>query len=307
MVITITGDNRHQVRRAVASVVDEFTKAHGALVIERFEATDTPTEQILDAAGATSLLSPQKLIVIDDFETNKELTERTEELLQRLPDETTMLIIIGKLDKRLAFVKLLQKQTDFREFKQPAPQELPGWVIEAAKQKGGWIDRSTAQYLIDFVGTNQERLCNELDKLILFDPQITSANIDDLSEREPSSTVFELLDAGFGGRQEQALRLYDEQRRQQMEPLAIVSMIGWQLHILSLVKLASGKSASEIAKGAGIHPFVVQKSMSLARSMTLAKLKQLVRHAIRLETTMKSRTIDADDAVKHFLLSLATS
>lgn len=304
MIITVTGDNQHQARAEITSVINTFSNKHGDLAIERFEAADTPAEQILSAVTGSSLLSPQKLVVIYDFETNKELVEQTEELLNQAPEETTVLIVIGKLDKRLAYGKLLKKASDFRVFGVLSPQETIGWVVQAAKDKSGQIDRSTAQYLVDFVGTDQARLSNELDKLILFEPTITKQTIDSLSERQPSSTVFELLDAGFNGQPGKALKLYDEQRRQQVEPLAMMGMIGWQLHILALVKTAREKSAADIAKDAGVHPFVVQKSMKLAKEMTLSKLKQLVHHAVTLEEALKTRTMNADDAVKHFLLSL---
>ena len=304
MVITITGDNQHRARAEANSVIEAFVTQHGALAIERFDASETEVEQILSAVSSTSLLSSHKLVFIQDFETNKALTERTEELVEQTPEDTTLLITIGKLDKRLTYGKFLKKNSDYREFATLSPQEIINWLVEAAADKGGQMDRSTAQYLVDFVGADQERLSNELDKLVLFDPKITRSTIDQLSERQPSSTVFELLDAGFNGRQERAVKLYEEQRRQQMEPLAIIGMIGWQLHVLALVKTGKNKSAAEIAKDAGVHPFVVQKSMTLAGNMALSKLRQLVHHAVVLEEQMKSRTMNADDAVKHFLLSL---
>lgn len=304
MVIVVTGDNQHRVRSEVVSVIDTFISEHGALAVERFNAAESDSEHILSAVSARSLLSPAKLVVIQDFEMNKVLTEHTEQLVAQVSEGTTLLITIGKLDKRLAYGKLLKKVADWREYSQLSPQETASWLIQAAKEKGGQIDRSTAQYLLDFVGTNQERLFNELDKLLLFDPQITRSTIDQLSERQPSSTVFELLDASFHGQHKKALALYDEQRRQQVEPLAIIGMIGWQLHILALVKTAKDKTAADIAKDAGVHPFVIQKSLSLAKNMALTKLKQLVHQAVVLEEQLKSRTMNGDDAVKHFLLSL---
>jgi DNA polymerase-3 subunit delta len=304
MVITITGDNRHKVRAEVTSVIEAFVAQHGLLAVERFEAAETEVEQILSAVSSVSLLSPRKLVFIQDLETSKSLTERVEDLVEQTPADATLLIEIGKLDKRLTYGKFLKKNSDYREFGALSPQETIGWVVESAKEKGGQIDRGTAQYLVDFIGVDQHRLSNELDKLTLFNPQITRATIDQLSERQPSSTVFELLDAGFNGQQKRALNLYEEQRRQQVEPLAMIGMIGWQLHVLALVKTGKDKSAADIAKDAGVHPFVVQKSMGLARNMALSKLRQLVHHAVVLEEQMKSRTMNADDAVKHFLLSL---
>lgn len=304
MIITITGDNQHQVRSEVKSVISSFVEQHGSLAVERFDAGETDVEHILGAVSSVSLLSPSKLVVIHDFETNKALTEKTESLIAQTPEDTTVLVVIGRLDKRVAYGKLLKKSTEYREFNVLSPQDVVSWVMQAAKEKGGQIDRGTAQYLTEFVGANQERLSNELDKLILSSPTVTRQTIDSLSHRQASSTVFELLDAGFNGRQKKALDLYDEQRRQQVEPLAIIGMIGWQLHILALAKTAKGISAAEIAKDAGVHPFVVQKSLQLAKNMAIGKLKQLVHQAVVLEEQLKSRTMNADDAVKHFLLSL---
>lgn len=305
MIITIVGDNQHQARAEAKVVIDAFINDHGSLVVERFDAGEADIEHILSAVTSISLLSPQKLVIIQDFETNKALTERTEELLEQAPEDTTILITIGKLDKRVAWGKLLKKNTDWREFNTLSPQEIVGWVVDAAKDRGGRLDRLTAQYLIDFVGADQERLSNELDKLVLFDPSINRDSINQLSERQPSSTVFELLDAGFNGQEKRVLNLYDEQRRQQVEPLTMIGMIGWQLHVLAVVKTARDKSAAEIAKDAGVHPFVVQKSMGLAKKMALSKLRELVHHAVVLEEQLKNRTMNADDAVKHFLLTLA--
>lgn len=304
MVIVVTGENLHRVRAEITSVTDAFIAAHDALAVERFDAAEAEAEHILSAVSGVSLLSPAKLVIVQNFEVNKPLTEQTESLLEQVADDTTLLIVIGKLDKRLAYGKLLKKAADWREFNQLSPQDTVRWIAQASAEKGGRIDNRTAQYLLDCVGADQERLSNELDKLILFDAQITTETIDLLCERQPTSTVFELLDAGFHGQQQKALRLYDEQRRQQVEPLAMVGMIGWQLHILALTKTAKGKSATDIARDAGVHPFVVQKTQNLARDMSLGKIKQLVHQAVVLEEQFKTRAINADDAVKHFLLSL---
>lgn len=305
MIITVTGDNQHQARAAINTIIDDFVQQHGALAVERFDASTSEVEHIMSAISGASLLSPDKLVVIEDYDTNKPLVEQTETLISQVPDTTTVLIIIGKLDKRASFGKLLKKQTDFREYAALSPQETVQWLVQAAKERGGSLDRPTAQYLLDYVGTAQERLSNELDKLLLFDPTITRRSIEQLSERQPSSTVFELLDAGFSGQYKRALQLYDEQRRQQMEPTGIIGMIGWQLHTLALIKTAGDRAPAAIAKDAGVHPFVVQKSIGLAKRMPLSQLKSLVHQAVVLEEQIKGSAMNADDAVKHFLLSLA--
>lgn len=307
MVVTVTGDNQHMVVTEVKSIIDGFVAKHGKLTVERFDAEEADAEHILDTTSAISLLSANKLVVIQNFERNKVLVEKIESLVEETPDETTLLIEIGKLDKRARYGKFLKQHSDFREFTVFSPQEMVTWVVQTTKDKGGDIDKATTQYLLDFIGSDQTRLSNELDKLIIFDQHIRPETIDLLCEKEPTSTVFELLDAGFNGQKQKALSLYEEQRQQQLEPLAIIGMIGWQIHILAVVKTAKGRSARQIAQEAGLHPFVVQKSLKLVQKMTLQKLRVLVHRAVELEVEIKHRTMNADDAVKHFLLILTTS
>lgn len=304
MVITLVGDNQHARHQAARELITAFEAKHGALAVERFDAAEQDAEHILSAVESTSLFNPEKLVAIDHYESNSALTEQTEALLDKALSGTTVVIIIDKLDKRLAYVKLLKKETDYREFNQLTGNDIVSWCLQAAKEKGGQMDQATARYLIDYVGADQDRLGNELEKLILFDTAISRETIQTMCEPQPNSTIFDLLEAGFRGQHEQALRLYDDQRRQQVEPLAIMSMITWQLHIMSVVMFAGDRSGQTIAKDVGAHPFVIQKTVNLVKRLKLSQLRDLLDHALKLELAMKSRPIQADDALKHFLLSL---
>lgn len=304
MVITFVGDNQHARSQAVRDEIEAFINQHGSLAVERYDAAESEPEHILSAVESSSLLSPEKMVAIDNYETNKPLTDQTETLLEKVLPGVRLLININKLDKRAAFGKLLQKSTDFRVFSALSAGETAAWLVDLAEEKGGSLDRATAQYLIEYVGSDQNGLQNELDKLILYDPKITRDTIHVMCQPQPTSTIFDLLDAGFRGQHQRALQLYDEQRRQQVEPLAIMSMIAWQLHIISLVMLAGDRPAATIAKDAGVHPFVVQKTKNLVSRLKLAQLRSLLDDVLALEVAMKSRPIQADDAIKHFLMNL---
>lgn len=304
MIITLVGDNQHARHQAAQELVAAFEAQHGPLAIERFDAAEQGVEHILSAVEATSLFNPEKLVVIDHFDSNKMLTEQTEALLDKVSIGTTVLIIIDKLDKRLAYGKLLKKESDYREYNQLSSNDIVGWCVQTAEEKGGQLDRDTARYLVEYVGPDQDRLQNELEKLVLFDPAISRETIQTMCEPQPNSTIFDLLEAGFRGQHNRALQLYDDQRKQQVEPLAIMSMIAWQLHIISVVMFAGDRSGQTIAKDVGVHPFVVQKTTGLVKRLKLAQLRQLLDHALKLELAMKSRPIQADDALEHFLLSL---
>src|SRR5207302_5372047 len=103
------------------------------------------------------------------------------------------------------------------------------WLSETAKARNATLNPSDASYLVERVGLNQQLLANELDKLLLYNPQITRSSIDQLTDPTPQSTVFQLLEAAFAGRTKQALDLYAEQRGLKVEPQQIIAMLAWQL------------------------------------------------------------------------------
>ncbi len=116
--------------------------------------------------------------------------------------------------------------------------------------------------------------------------------------------MFELLDAAFAGKTAQALALYAEQRALRVEPQAIVAMLVWQMHILAVVKMAGARSIEEIAKQAKLNPYVVRKTHGLARCLTLIQIKTMVAELLDLDERLKSSSIDADEAVRSYLLRL---
>jgi DNA polymerase III delta subunit len=155
------------------------------------------------------------------------------------------------------------------------------------------------------VGANQQLLTGELDKLVLYQPEITQATIELLTEPTPQSTIFELLEAAFGGNTKRALMLYREQRALKVEPQQIIAMLAWQLHVLALIKTAGERSIDEIARDAKLNPFVVRKSAGIARQLTLTQLRTLVSNLLGLDVRLKSESLDADEALQHFLLRLS--
>ena len=237
---------------------------------------------------------------------NKEFIDKAEELLSGVPETTDVVIVEPKLDKRLGYYKLLKKATDFREFKELDPGGLARWLVDEANTKDGKISSSDANYLVQRVGANQQLLANELEKLLLHDAQISRQSIDLLTEATPQSTIFELLEAAFAGNTKRTMQLYKEQRQLKVEPPQIVAMLAWQLHVLALIKAARDRSADAIAGEAKLSPYVVKKSQSIARKLTIAELKTLISDLLDIDVRSKKVGLDADEALQNYLLKLAS-
>jgi len=305
MMVTLTGENSFALRQELRRLIDAFVAGHGDLALERVDGESDPA-RIREALTGLPFLATRKMVVLRDLSTNKQLAGQIEQLFNDLPDTTDVIIVEPKLDKRLAYYKFLKKETDFREFPELDQQGLARWLVEAARERGGSLGPGDARYLVERIGAGQELLSNELEKLLLYDPKITRQNIDLLTDAAPQSTIFQLLETAFAGNRKHALKLYSEQRAQNVEPIQIIAMLAWQLHVLAVLKTAGDRPPDTIAKEAKLNPFVVRKSQGVARNLTLTQLKRLIDDLLKIDVRTKRSNIDADEALQHYLLTISS-
>lgn len=285
-------------------IVDAFVKEHGDMALEQLDGEDVEFDRMREALQSLPFLASKKLVVLRSPGANKLFVESAEDLLTDLSEVTDVVIVEPKPDKRTAYYKFLKKKTDLKEFNELDAPQLSKWLVSSAKEQGGTLSSSDATYLVNRVGANQMLLQNELQKLLNYDKKISRESIDLLSERTPQSTTFDLLDAALKGNKKQALELYQEQRSMKVEPQQIIALLGWQLHALALVKTAGDRDARQIASEAKLNPFVVRKTQSLAKHMSLSDVKQLVHKVRLLDERLKSESIDADEALQNLIISL---
>lgn len=305
MVSTLTGSNVFLLKAELDRLVAEFVTEHTDMGLERVDCEEAEYNRIVEAVQNLPFLASKKLVVLRSPSANKEFTDKFDSLLDTIPETNDVIIYEPKLDKRSAYAKLLQKKTEYKSFDELGERELPKWLVEEAKNRGGSLSMNDATYLVSRVGANQQLLGNELDKLLVYDPEISRQTIDLLTETTPQTTVFQLLDAAFSGNAKRALEIYEDQRALRVEPQAIIPMLAWQLHIVALMKAAGKMSPDEAAREAGVSPFVARKSASIASKLTLARLKELIHELRELDVKLKSTSLDADEALKFYLLQLA--
>lgn len=305
MMYIITGNNSYMLHAEQRRVVDAFLQKHGDMALERLDAEEVSADRIREALESMPFLAEQKMVVIKNPTANKQFGEVAETILSTLPESTVAVLVEPKLDKRTALYKFLKRQEHFIDCVELDQRQLQQWVVGAATEQGARITIQDAAYLIERVGTGQQLLANEVEKLSLFNPDITRDTITQLTERTPSSTIFELIDAAFAGNAKKALELYDEQRQLRVEPQQLMAMIGWQLHVLATVKMAGDRDAGVVAKEARLNPYVVRKSQGLARRVTIATLKQRIAVTLELDVRLKSENIDADQALQNHIIFLS--
>lgn len=305
MIITITGSNTYMASSLLHEYIDDYVATYGDIGLERIHTEGKTYSQLLDSVQAMPFLSPKRLVIINSPSSNKELNEKITQFIRAINNHTDVLFVEAKFDKRSSLYKVLKKETDFKECNELDENALAKWIGQFVAAEGGTISFSDARYLVHRVGLNQQRLSNEIAKLLNYQLLISKVTIDLLTEQTPSSTIFDLLDSALRGDQEKALIIYAQQRKQKVEPQAILALLAWQLHILAIVKYAGTKAPDVIAKQAKLSPYVVRKSLSLAKELTQSDIKKLIERTYNLDVQLKSLSVDADEALQDLLVSCA--
>jgi DNA polymerase-3 subunit delta len=304
MIITLSGSNSFLLKTELYRHVNKFLKEHGDLALERLDGEEAELDRIQESVTSLPFLAGKKMVVLRQPSAQKQFVEQIEPVLAGVSETTDLIIIEPKLDKRSVYYKTLKSKTDFHEFSEPDEAGLAAWLVKSAKERGGTLSPADARFLVERVGQNQQLLANELRKLIDYAEKVTRKNIELLTEPTPQSSVFELLDAALAGKTKRAMELYEEQRKQKVEPQQIIAMIAWQLHVLAVLAAAGDRALAEITSEAKISPYTMRKSGPIAKQLGLPHVQSMVADVLHLDVDLKRKSIDADEAVRNLLIRL---
>jgi DNA polymerase III subunit delta len=299
------GNNEFLKDEKINSIIAEFESINSSLSVDKFNGEEINVEKFVDAISTTPFFTEKKLVVIKNLGANKLITEKAEMLLSLIAPTTDLIIVEKKYEAKSNLHVYLKKHSEFSNFKDLEERELTKWIGEYVKRKNGDISHVLAIQLIERVGTNQLILASELDKLLLFNPSITKAAIEELTEFSPHSLIFSMLDAALSGDLEKMLKYYDEQKLQGMEPLAIMGMITWQLYNLALTQSAGTASIDEIVSKTKMKPYSIKKNQASLRGISRKQLIAIIDKAVETDKKIKTSLVDPDDAIKNLLLSFA--
>jgi len=304
MITVLTGENSFGLQQALRSLLQQFIAEHGEIAVERLDGESASIERIQESLQSSPFLAARKLVVLRNPGLNKQFIDTVEAVLTSITDTTDVVVVEPKIDKRSSYFKWLKKAANLQDFPELDELGLSRWLGIAAKELGGELNSGDARALVGRVGANQQLLYSELNKLLAYDPHVTRAAIELLTEPAPQSKVFDLLDAAFSGKPSRALGIYRDQRAQRVDPSQIIAMIVWQLKVLAILKAAGSRKPAEIAREAKLSPYVVQKSESVAARITQSRLKELINELLLIDLRSKRERIDLDEALQNYLLTL---
>jgi len=302
MIYTLSGPNSFALQLELQNIVHNFIAHYGNFGIERMDASQNTTQELLESLQAIPFLAGKRMVLIQDPSENKQLIEKFPDIVDTISEDTDIVFVQTKFDKRSSFYKFLKKRSEFMEFEELHEPALIRWIQDYVTSQKGVIRTADARFLISRVGMSQRSIQSELHKLLTYSTAISRESIELLTVPTVQSTIFDLIDAACTGNTAKAIYIYKEQRSQKVDPLQIVAMLVWQLHILAIIKYGKGKKVDAIAREAKLNPYVVRRSSSLVQKMSLSHIRSLVSRTRDLERRLKREPIDGDEALLELLI-----
>lgn len=300
---------------------------------------------ILGEASMMPFLAPQRLVIVrgllDNYEKRMAASKNAEAAiytematfldgLSGVPDSCILALVDNSVDKRRGLWKgyVLPAAGDRPERRidgldalikagvvhletltAPDVKELPGWLQRRARHKNIAIEGAAVALLCNFVGPNLRQLDNELEKLSIYadgrpiTPQDVRAMVADASEE----MIWNLTDALAQRQPAKAMQALRDLRRNDQNPIYILTMIARQYRMLIEVKSLAGAGVTnhfDIAKALGYAAFPVQKALQLSHQYTFAELEETLERLLEVDMAMKSG-VDQDTELDFLVAELS--
>lgn len=303
MVRLFVGDNNFEVKQALDKIKGDF--------LGEFEAVDggeVSSSHLLDLLSGMTLFSEKRMVVISGLSEQKDVWDGLPEMLERLSDDTEVVLVEPKVDKRTKTYKWLVKNAKVSEHASLTDRQRPAmidWVLGRAQHHGYSLDRSLAGELVDRLGYDQLRMDMVLEQLGFVDA-VSKEVIDAVVPLARSESAFELFEAALQGRVGDVQRIvsYLEQTSGLDGAYMTMGLLASQLVNLNGLVLSAGDSG-QVASDLGAHPFVLKKLSPLARNISAAQLGEINHAFARADRQMKSTGADPWMLVEMALVATA--
>lgn len=279
-----------------STVLDEADKAFNQVILY---GKDVNVHDIVTQARNYPMMGNYLVIIVKEAQDVKNI-ESMEPFLELIP-QTTILVIdykYKKLDKRLKFAKVLDKNYVLFESKKLYDNDIPKWIVNYLSNRNYKISQKACQMLADFLGTDLHKIKNELEKLIVAVPQKKEIDDNDVEYNIGISkdfNIFELqksISYGDFAKAVQIINYFGENTKDNPLIASVIILYGYYCKLLKL-HYSSDKSRNGAASVLGVNPYFVNDYLEAIRRYSIKKCVENI--AVLREFDLKSKGYGTGD------------
>lgn len=270
-----------------------------------------PDEDFLTEIDSFSIFDEEKMIVVDNasfFSAKNTTRYKPEEVALRTDTDYVVIYCCysDKLDQRKKAIKQFVSTATVYACLALDEKSQKGMVDDLVKRYKLKMDLDTKKYIYGNIGMDPLHIESEIEKLSVYNDEITLEDAQALITIEPTQDIFKMTDAYFDRNALKLLAYYRNFRNQGMEPVAIVALLSGQIRFLYqiAVLMDEGYSQPEIAGILKAHPYRIQLSMKKASRFTASKLLDHLEELANFDQNMKMGKVDKDVGFEQFVLSM---
>ena len=239
---------------------------------------DLSLDSIMTAAKRFPMMAERQVVVIREAQNIKNIEDLSHYVEK--PMRSTILVFNYKyktIDKRKKLYKALQKNGVFLESKPLYENKIPAWISEYLKEKNLGIDPRAAQMITDFVGSDLQRIVNELEKVTISLVPGTSIMPEDVEKNIGISkefNTFELQNA-LGNKDilksNRIINYFIDNEK--LHPLTVIigMLVTYFRKLLIYHSIENKNDRTAVAQKLGVNPFFINDYVSAARNYSLDK------------------------------------
>lgn len=302
MTIFFYGPNTYALREQLHHMMDAYrAKAGSDFGLERIDGATLKARDLAATLQASPFLASSRLVIIEGAAANKGMADKLADVMAKVPPSTVAVFVEREVDQRTTAFRSLGKADKVMKFEPLAGPRMLSWVKGQIEKLGGKAESSAIRELVDVAGDDQWRLSGEINKLVNYDAQITVETVRALVTPSVERSIFEMVEAMAAGRAAAALSGYHALLKQKESEIYVLTMVQWQLRNLLLAKTAPNMPPNELAKAAGMSPYVAGKMMAAQSATSEDSLKRAYAAAADTEYDIKSGRVKAEAAVEQLI------
>lgn len=316
LIYLFTGTSEIFIKNRMNRIIQSFNKYEYTIIKYDMETTSLST--VLSDAITVPFLEELKIIILKNPKfLTKSATSTKDEIKAMLkylksPCDSTLLIIDATntvINQSNEIYKMLKNVARIIDYPDPEEIELKGWIVRSFDVNGIDIKDDALTLLLEYIGDDQARLSQEIDKLSSYVGKggtIRKEDIKLLVPKNINNEIYLLIKAIINHDLALTNQIYDNLITHTKDSLSIFSLISNKFkELLSTYRLLKyGYSQSDIAKfynvSTGKAYYIVQE----ARAFKLSDLEFYIDKLAELDYQIKSGKLDKTIGLELLLLKL---
>lgn len=273
-----------------------------------YDLEEETLDNALNDLDTYSFLTERKIIIIKNINKleDDKFTKHLMKYLDNPNNDNLLILTTNKLNMTKKINKELKNKTNYLKLEANLEKEIKTML------KGYKIDTNCINMLIEYSNNNIDIIKTECDKLINYkesDKNITKEDIEKIVVKhlgDSNNLVFDLVKYIASKDKRRALEKYEKLKEYSIDDIALTGLLESQLRLMVQVNMLMKRrySKDEIAKTLSQHPYRIQKTMELVRTITNKELTKLIQNLSEMDYKIKSGKIAPKDQMLMYIINL---